>query len=497
MRAMSSAEVTRLKDAAMTSLGRGDFEAALRACIALERLEPKSPDWPKRTAKVLRRLGRTEQELQALLRAADVEIAAGASLRASATLKQILAVDPNHAAARGRLSQLQAQPAAPRRPPPPSMTPARAASWQAVRQGGLEALDLKEVVDGARPARERGVYSIPLEASQDLEGSIQLEIMELDDVVEEATPPPPSRPAPREDSTAEDAIVLAVEEEFRAAERTNRALSQTPLFSDLDDAQLSRLLMVAKHAAHDEGAVIFRQGARGDTLYVIAEGTVGVIDEGPPRRGLSKLGEGEFFGEIALLTNQPRTATVQALSDVALIGLDRQIVASVAEEDPTFLAALLRFFRNRSVHRVLSTNPLFSSLSKADRTAIEKRFRFLEVEAGAELVSQGARPEGLLALLSGRAVAEADKHGERVELGQLGPGDLVAEMSLMRGTPAMGTVRAATKCYAVELPARDFLKILEARPKAKAYVESVVAGRQRTASRVMAPEGDDGPQRAF
>jgi cAMP-dependent protein kinase regulator len=501
--AMSRPDVARYQETAVRALAKGDFEAALRACAALEKLDPTNPDWPKRTAKVLRRMGRVPDEVQALLRAAELEARGGGELRAAAVLKQILDLIPNHAEARARLARLGGARPAPLRPPPPAVTPAQPASWQAVKRGGLEQLPLREVVSGARPAAAgQGVYRIPLEASMELEASLSLDALDLGldfsaDAPLHAAPPAPARAAPKD---GDDDLILAVEAEFRAAERTNKTLSATPLFRELSEAEFSRVLMHARFEAHEQGATIFRQGAAGTALYVVASGQVEVVVEpsdtaGSGRRRLSTLGEGDVFGEMALITDQPRSATVIARTDVELIALDRAVVAQVSEEDPSFLAALLRFFKDRSVTRVLTTNPVFGSLSERDHEALKARFGFLEVEAGALLLTEGRVPDGLIALLSGKAEVRVTRDGRPVTVGTLGPGDLMGEMSLMSGAPAMGSVQALTKCYAVELAARDFLKILSARPQARAYLEQGVAQRRHATEAVLARTGRDGAAR--
>jgi len=74
------------------------------------------------------------------------------------------------------------------------------------------------------------------------------------------------------------------------------------------------------------GEVIIRQGEPADAFYVIADGRVEVTQtpaEGGQARVLRQEGEGEFFGEIGLLSNVPRTATVTAVTDGKLVALDR------------------------------------------------------------------------------------------------------------------------------------------------------------------------------
>jgi hypothetical protein len=97
-------------------------------------------------------------------------------------------------------------------------------------------------------------------------------------------------------------------------------LQAIPIFSPLTPPVLeqlaARLAPVQAHA----GEEIIRAGDHGDRFYVVDSGEVDVLLDGrPPRRE----GEGSYFGEIALLRDVPRTATVRAATDVALFALDR------------------------------------------------------------------------------------------------------------------------------------------------------------------------------
>jgi CRP-like cAMP-binding protein len=87
----------------------------------------------------------------------------------------------------------------------------------------------------------------------------------------------------------------------------------------------------------EPGTEIVRQGAAGDRFFVIAEGEVEVSADG---RELSVHGAGGYFGEIALLRDVPRTATVTARTRVVLYALERDdFLAAVTEYAPSFRAA--------------------------------------------------------------------------------------------------------------------------------------------------------------
>ena len=76
----------------------------------------------------------------------------------------------------------------------------------------------------------------------------------------------------------------------------------------------------------EPGQVVFREGDRGDWLYVVTEGEVEVL-KAVPGRGeapLRRLGVGECFGEIALVSDTPRSATVRAVSATNVLALDRE-----------------------------------------------------------------------------------------------------------------------------------------------------------------------------
>jgi MFS family permease len=108
-------------------------------------------------------------------------------------------------------------------------------------------------------------------------------------------------------------------------------LRQVPIFRPLQPATLEQLASNVIAVQSSAGETIVTQGEHGERFYVIASGEVDVAIDGQP---VGTLGRGEYFGEIALLRDMPRTATVTAKTDVDLRALDRDEFLSAVSGHP-------------------------------------------------------------------------------------------------------------------------------------------------------------------
>lgn len=125
-------------------------------------------------------------------------------------------------------------------------------------------------------------------------------------------------------------------------------LAHVPMFAGLPPARLETAMRAAVVVPMEAGQLIIRQGDEADRFYVIGEGTVEVTQTpalGGEARVLRRLSEGEFFGEIGLLSGIPRTATVTAVTQGKLVALDRDAFFELVSAGPGLTYRLLDVHR--------------------------------------------------------------------------------------------------------------------------------------------------------
>ncbi len=130
--------------------------------------------------------------------------------------------------------------------------------------------------------------------------------------------------------------LLALDRRATVPQRAINLLRGLPLFEALDPPAMETLGRAAAWSTMPAGTVIIREGDPGDSFYVLESGTVTVSRGGSPVRSLT--GPGEGFGEIALLRNVPRTATVIAATEAVLLGLGRSPFLAAVTGHPVVTA---------------------------------------------------------------------------------------------------------------------------------------------------------------
>jgi putative ABC transport system ATP-binding protein len=124
-------------------------------------------------------------------------------------------------------------------------------------------------------------------------------------------------------------------------------LKQCTVFDKLTPEELREVADKMSREVARAGTIIIRQGDRGDKFYLIKSGQVEVLVGGEtPAHNVRVLGKGEVFGEMALLYDRPRSATIRAIGEVELYTLGKDDFHAAVESSPSFNEQVRRVYQS-------------------------------------------------------------------------------------------------------------------------------------------------------
>ena len=152
-------------------------------------------------------------------------------------------------------------------------------------------------------------------------------------------------------------------------------LRTVPIFSELSDEDISSLAHLALRKRYPKDTVVFFENEEGDFFFTILEGRIKVTILGDDGREviLSVLGPGDFFGEMALLDNEPRSATAIAVEESELLSLHRNDFQTVLNDNRSITSALIRVLsaRLRRANHQISTLALLDVYGRVARVIVD------------------------------------------------------------------------------------------------------------------------------
>jgi len=152
-------------------------------------------------------------------------------------------------------------------------------------------------------------------------------------------------------------------------------LRTVPIFSELSDEDITSLAKLASRKRYPKDTVVFFENEEGDFFFTITEGRIKVTILGDDGREviLSVLGPGDFFGEMALLDNEPRSATAIAVEESELLSLHRSDFQSVLNDNKSITSALIRVLsaRLRRANHQISTLALLDVYGRVARVIVD------------------------------------------------------------------------------------------------------------------------------
>lgn len=125
---------------------------------------------------------------------------------------------------------------------------------------------------------------------------------------------------------------------------TAEFLSKVPLFQSCTAEEIRAIADIAQESDFEAGQLIITQGTPGQAFYMILSGRVEIIRDG---RSLGAYGPGDFFGEMSLLDNAPRSATIRALDPTRCLMLSSWDFKTLIEKTPSIAVKLLEVLSRR------------------------------------------------------------------------------------------------------------------------------------------------------
>jgi ABC-type bacteriocin/lantibiotic exporter with double-glycine peptidase domain/CRP-like cAMP-binding protein len=226
------------------------------------------------------------------------------------------------------------------------------------------------------------------------------------------------------------------------------------------------------------GEVIVAEGDDADAFYVIVSGSARALRRGD--RGeevsLGSLGPGDAFGEIALLEDGDRTATVRASGEVEALRLDKAIFRAFVQVNPEIKEHFERHIGRVHLRDLFRLSSAFADIDPDTLDALIEAVEPLAVDRGEIVVRQGETASSMFFVEQGRlrAVWQTEE-GSRGDVAYIRRGDFFGERSLLLGAPRAVSIEAVTPAKLLVLQEPDFRRLLESDAGFRAVVNREVA----------------------
>ena len=263
---------------------------------------------------------------------------------------------------------------------------------------------------------------------------------------------------------------------------TKELLQLVPLFAGTDFEELSQVLKDCEVCEFQDGELICREGEYDDNCSVILRGNVQVIlpQKGAKRSKTVTLGEGEIFGEIAVISGNPRTADIISSKVTTLLQISRQDLFAIFNNFPLVKKRLDALYRERALISHLMMVPIFSGIPINVLEELSLKVGLHSSEAGECIFKEGDPSDDFYFVRYGfvKVHQEVD-HKEKV-LAYLTEGHFFGEMGLLEeGATRMASVTATTRSELISIKKEDFNTLLDEYPHVRTNLNQVVERRRK------------------
>lgn len=261
-----------------------------------------------------------------------------------------------------------------------------------------------------------------------------------------------------------------------------------PLLSGITTLQLREFLLDSQILAAQKDEIIFKRNDYTNTFFCIVQGEVWVEifpDAAAPAQWL-RLGAGQFFGELGLISGRRRSATVKAGNNCVLIETPRRSMLKLIASVESVKQAIDRVFLKRAVRAYLAPD-----LSDADLEHLTGGAQMKKYGSGEWLFKEGDSADGLYLIRRGSVTVSRTIGGRETVLSYVAAGNSVGEMALLNDAPRSAGIKAAVATEAIVLDAQRFKEIMTRNPALRERLEGQMLQRMR-ANAAMESQGEQG-----
>ncbi|NNF66639.1 MAG: cyclic nucleotide-binding domain-containing protein [Gammaproteobacteria bacterium] len=254
---------------------------------------------------------------------------------------------------------------------------------------------------------------------------------------------------------------------------TSDLIGTVPLLHGLPTSVLDKLADKATAVTFLAGDTIIEEGQKGDALYIITRGTASVFKGSI---NVAELKDGEFFGEMALLSDQVRKATVKAKTSSALLRLRKRDVMQLADAEPELKSRLNDIKDEREAQEAsIATIPLFKDVSPDLVEQVADQASTVTYRTGDTVIREGDRDNSLYIII--RGAVGVFKSGRRIA--ELGKGDFFGEMALLGDSIRTATVKAKEALTLAKIRQKEFAILSSANSELRNRLEQAQSSRNR------------------
>jgi len=268
--------------------------------------------------------------------------------------------------------------------------------------------------------------------------------------------------------------------------------ANVPIFAGLTTLQVREFILDSTIHNPAKGAAIFHKNDYTNSFFAVLEGDAFVHSvDGRGKEILIRIGTGEFFGELGLISGRRRSATVSAGTGCVLLETPRRSMLKLIASVPSVRRTLDEVSLKRLVRSYLALG-----IPEDDLDFLVQGAELKCYAAGEVLFNEGDTADGLYLIRRGSVTASRSFGGREVVLSYVAAGNFVGEMALTSNVPRSATIRAAVYTEAILLQANRVTEVMARNTVVRGRVESSHLDRIRT-NEAMSAGGDAGSLISF